>query len=126
MVSLGSGSMLGERHVAIAALLCGALGVLLLLLLHNAVEPREISIRQINASMVGTRVSVEGKIEWVIEKDSFVLFLLGRGAKIKAIKFAPTKNERALAKKDSFVRVVGKVQLYRNEVEIVAEEIRQW
>ncbi len=118
--------MLGEKHLAISSLACAAFGITMLFLLNEAIEPRELSVREINESLVGERVSVAGRVDWALEKDNFILFTLNDGAKIKAIKFSPSWEERGLAGKGSYVTVVGKVQLYKNEIEIVAEEIRQW
>lgn len=118
--------MLEEKHITAASLLCAFLGIAILYSLGQAIEPKETNIGEINESRIGERIAVIGRIDWALEKENFVLLTLNNGAKIKAIKFNPTKEERALAGPDSFVRVIGKVQLYENELEIVAEEIKKW
>ena len=117
--------MLEEKQIAIAGLLCAILGIGLLFLLNQTIAPRERSIREINETSIGERVSVSGKVDWTLEKENFVLFTLNDGARIKVIKFSPSKEERALAQTNSLVIVIGKIQLNKNELEIVAEEIRE-
>ncbi len=118
--------MLTEKHIAVASLLLAIVGTGLLFLFNQAIEPREVRIEEIGRGLVGERVSVVGKVNWAMERENFVLFTLDDGAKIKAIKFNPSKEEKVIARKDSFVLVTGKVQLYKNELEIVAEEIKRW
>ena len=118
--------MLTEKHIAVASLLLAIAGTGLLFLFNQAIEPREMEIGEIEKSGVGARIRVGAKIEWALERDNYVLLTLDDGSKIKAIKFGPSQEERQIAKRGSFVEVVGKVQVYKNELEIVAEEIKRW
>lgn len=118
--------MLVEKHLAIISLLCALLGITMLFVLNNAIEPTEIKVREINSEMRGQRVLVSGHVEWAMERENFVMFTLNDGEKIKAIKFGPLEEERILLRDREFVTIVGKIQLYKGELEIVAEEIRKW
>ena len=117
--------MLTEKHLALASLFLAISGFALLFFINNAIEPQEISIGDIGKEHTGEMVSVLGRVDWVLEKDGFIIFTLNDGAKIKAIRFSPTKEESNAAKVNSFVRVTGKVQIYEGEVEIVAFGITQ-
>lgn len=117
--------MLSETHLGVFSLACAALGLAILIFLNSALEPREVSVAEISKELVGERVKVRARVTWGLERDNFVVFTLGERAKIKAIKFNPTKIERNLVRERSFVWVVGKVELYRNELEIVADGIRR-
>ena len=118
--------MLEERHLALAALACAIAGIGILFLLETVAVAPEINIRQIDNSRIGETVSVLGKVDWVLQKEGFVLFTIEDGKKINAIRFSPTEMERNALGKGVWVKVVGKVQLYRNELEIVAEEVEKW
>ena len=118
--------MLTEKHVAVASLLLAIAGTGLLFLFNQAIEPKEIVIGEIEKANVGERIRVGAKIDWALEKDNYLLLTLDDGSKIKAIHFGPSQEERQIAKPGSFVEVVGKVQLYKNELEIIAEEIKRW
>ncbi|MDP6671121.1 MAG: hypothetical protein QGI60_04880 [archaeon] len=118
--------MLTEKHIAIASLILAIVGTGLLFLFNQAIEPNELEIGTLGKSNVGERIKVGAKIEWALEKDNYILLTLDDGSKIKAIKFGPSPEERQIAKPGSFVAVVGKVQLYKNELEIIAEEIKRW
>ncbi len=118
--------MLGEKHLALVAMACAVAGIGILFLLEVVTVAPEISIGQIDKSHIGETVSVSGKIDWVLQKEGFVLFTIEDGEKINAIKFSPTETERNALGKGTWVTVVGKVQLYRNELEIIAEEVVEW
>ena len=117
--------MLMERDLAIVAIVCGAIGISMLFAIENAVGPRAVSIAQLDESWAGERVSVTGNVEWVLQKDNFVMITLNDGGKINAIKFNPAEQERQIAYRGNKVEVVGKVEIYKQELEIVAGEIKQ-
>jgi DNA/RNA endonuclease YhcR with UshA esterase domain len=118
--------MLTEKHIAVVSLLLAIAGTGLLFLFNQAIDPMEIEIGEITKSNIGERIKVGAKIEWALEKDNYILLTLDDGSKIKAVHFGPSPEERQIAKPGSFVAVVGKVQLYKNELEIIAEEIKRW
>lgn len=117
--------MLRESTINCIALLCALTGIIALALFDFAFSPREISVKEINEKIIGEKVSLKGKIDWVVEKEKFVLFGLNDGNKIKAIVFYPTKEERELIKKNNFLTITGKVQLYKNELEIIVEKVEK-
>ena len=118
---------MGEEKQAIAASLgCAAIGIAILFLLNNLVQPEEKSISEIIEQDIGKFVQIKGRVSWVLQRESFVLFTLENRAKIKVIKFNPSKEEREAIVKNSFVEVIGKVQLYENGLEIAASEIRRF
>jgi len=118
--------MLKEKHLLACSLLFSAFGIALLFCTNAMFEPVQQQISEINGESVGQSVLIKGVVKWAMQKDGFVLFELHDGKTITAIKFSPSEQERQAATKGNFVEVIGKVQVYRNELEIVAQEIRKW
>tara|TARA_Y100000310_G_scaffold345396_1_gene464445 strand:- start:11434 stop:11787 length:354 start_codon:yes stop_codon:yes gene_type:complete len=115
-----------EKHLAIIAISCATIGIVLLFILEQYIEPQKLSVRALEDNLIGNRVEVKGRVDWALERENFLLFTLNDGEKIKAIKFNPTELEMELIRKRIPVVVVGKLQVYKNELEIVVEEIRKW
>ncbi len=118
--------MLKERHLAATAALIAVCGIALIAAANALVEYKETSIAEIDGGSIGKRVLVFGHIEWALQKDNFVLLTLNDGAKIKVVAFSPTKEERAILARGAYVSVKGTVKQYKNEIEIVAEEVNEW
>ena len=118
--------MLSERMLAAVCMLCAVCGIAVLLYANTALAPPKTGIAEIGRSRVGDRVSVSGRIDWVLKQEGFSLFTLDDGKKIKVVRFSPSPEENGLLEKGAMTTVFGKVQLYKNELEIVAEEIRPW
>ena len=118
--------MVEEKHLTAASLVCAGIGITMLFFLNQSIQPEEKIISEIEEGGIGKLVAVKGRISWIMKQENFVLFTLEDGAKIKVIKFNPSKEEREIAAGNSFVEVIGKVELYKNELEIVASEIRRF
>ena len=65
--------MLEEKQLAAIALVCAILGIVVLLVISYSIEPHKTSIREIRNEMDGKRVYVEGKNDWAMEREKFVL-----------------------------------------------------
>lgn len=115
--------MLREYWLNRIALACGIAGAMLLFSYSLLVRPEAVSISEIDESMLGKRIELDARVEWRFEKNSLLLFTLFDGNKIKAVKFNPSAMEKFLVQKNAFLRVVGRVQKYKGELEIVAERI---
>lgn len=115
--------MLREYWLNRVALACGIAGAIILFYYSLLVTPEAVSISEINEEMLGDRVEVEARVEWRFEKNSVLMFTLDDGNKIKAVRFSPNAVERFAVQKNAFLKVVGRVQKYRGELEIIAERV---
>jgi len=93
------------------------LGISLLLLLSNILEPKLIAINKINENMLDQNVKIEGTIEKVQNKGSFEIFSLK-----DSTKSIDVLCECNLTLKNNLT-VIGKVQEYKNNLQIQAEKI---
>ena len=105
------------------ALACGIAGTLLLLYYSVLVSPMEMKISEIGGETIGQRVQVQGTVSWSNEKNSVLIFTLSDGNSIKGVVFGPGAVERILLEKGSRVSVVGRVEKYNGELEIVTEGV---
>ena len=118
--------MLQQERISQIALLVSIAGVALLLLSAELLEARQVKIGEIDETMIGLEVRVEARVLSKYEKDNIVFMQLYDGTgKIKAVVFNASEEQRALIGK-GFASFEGKVQLYREELELVVEEVRQW
>ena len=53
-----------------------------------------------------------------------MLFEINDGNKIKGIIFNPTKEEKEI-KQNNFIELIGRVEKYENELEIVVEKVNK-
>lgn len=115
--------MLREYWLNRIALICGIIGTIIVFYYSLLVKPIPLSIGEINESIMEKRVEINGRVDWRYEKNSVLLFNLFDGNRVKVVKFQPSAGEKFLVQKNSFLKVVGRVQEYKGELEIVAEEI---
>ncbi|GEM_PF-1330910 len=115
--------MLREYWLNRLALGCSVAGVLLLFCYSLSVQPKELPVSEIERSKVGSRVSVQGMIEWSHESGSTLLFTVFDGNRVNAVMFNARPEERLAVRKGSFVRVTGLVKEYHGKLELVAERI---
>jgi len=115
--------MLREFQLNRVALACGLAGTLVLFYYSLLVMPEAVRIGEISAAMEGKRVEVEARVDWRHEKNNVLLFTLDDGNQIKAVRFGASAQEKFLVSKNAFLKVAGRVQKYRGELEIIAEQV---
>jgi len=115
--------MLREYWLNRIALACGIAGALVLLYFSLVIGPVELGIKEIDSEMEGQRVTVQGRVDWRTETSGTLIFTLNDGAKIKVVKFNSSEDEQRNVFGGSFVKVIGRVERYRGEIEIVAEQV---
>ncbi|MFH1588652.1 MAG: OB-fold nucleic acid binding domain-containing protein [Candidatus Diapherotrites archaeon] len=107
------------------AFICALGGVMLVFVISSAFEPTELEIGEINSVHLNQTVSVQGKVSSrKIISNALIFELTENKSTINAVKFNANENE-LLIEKGSKVKVTGKVEEYKGELEIVAEEIKE-
>jgi len=109
--------------VARLALGLAVLGIVILFIISYSYEAREVTISEISEEIKGERVIVCGRIDSSYIAKNVLIFTINDGAKIKGIVFNPGREEYSQIRKNSFVEIEGKVEIYENELEIVAERV---
>jgi len=115
--------MLREYWLNRLALGCSVAGVLLLFYYSLSIQPKELLVGEIGRGDVGSRVSVQGMVEWSHESGSTLLFTVFDGNRMNVVMFNAKPGERLAVHKGSFVWVTGVVKEYHGKLEVMAERI---
>lgn len=106
------------------SLVFSVLGVLLLLLVANAYEPKLTSISEINDKMLEKKVKISGTILKIEDKETFqILSVKDDSGKIDVLCECGEINSTIKVNQEIFV--VGKVQAYKDYLQINAEKIME-
>lgn len=108
------------------ALVISIIGLLILAYVSDVLEPPLVSIKDIGMESLGKNVHVRGNITKLREfkGGSMSLLLKDDTAQISVYlpySVAVEKNSTAPLKKGDVVDVIGVVEVYRNEIEVVVE-----
>lgn len=118
--------MLQEEWLNRLSLVVGICGVIIILFWSFYAAPLEVSVGQITEQMLEESVVVEGRIDKSYFVKNVLIFELNDGTgKIKGIKFNPEGEDFALIRKNNFLKVEGRVELYKGELEIVVDAVEE-
>ena len=101
-------------------------GLVSLIAAAQLAEPMKIPISKIDENLIGRGIEVNGTVESISVKDGNIFIRITDGSNgIDVVMFKQDANDDAYAIKegDSIV-VMGKVNFYRNSLEIVANSLR--
>ena len=87
---------------------------------HSFIQPEKVDIGSVDKTWVGNSVSVNGTVSSVHSSNETVFLTLQDGSGSITVVDFDNGNYR----KGSSVRVEGYVEIYQNELEIVADEIK--
>jgi len=111
-----------NRTIVLICLLISLIGLVLMLIANFLQEYQVKDISQISEKDEGKKVLVEGKIVSVYNAKSVLIGnLCSENNSCIKIAFMPDFNERFFVEKGKRMKIIGKVQLYEDELEIVAE-----
>ena len=114
-----------QEKIAVIALLASIAGILLLLAMAESIEPKEMKIEEITVEKEGLQAKVNARIEEFSQRQGIAFMQLYDGTgKIKAIAFKAEKVERL--GKGMFASFEGKIQIYKGELELVVERVKEW
>jgi len=101
------------------ALLWSVLGMCILLVIAEYSEPSKINIIESGESL-GKTVIIEGKIESFVSKPTITFIeIKDKTGEILVVSFSKLKKPPC-----SSIQVTGEVELYKGELEIIADEIK--
>lgn len=110
-----------EKNLSTLALATSFLGVLGLFILSFFLQYDLVAIGDIDSSMEGKTVRVEGEIQSIIQKEQVTLLNIhDETGEITAILFS---EEKISFKENTFVEVVGTISNYNCDLELKAEKI---
>lgn len=121
--------MLSDRTLVRLCWVVGGVGIVGLFVVTQLIGPVNTSIKNINEASLGKTVSAYGKVDSFFTKDGHVfLTLTDEGAKIKVVVFENQAKKMPFAyniRNGDIIKVVGKVDKYKGELEIIGERVEQ-
>lgn len=106
------------------------LGIIILLILTNIIEPKQTSINEIKIKDLNKKVKIHGKIENIktIENDntreSFqILTIFDKTREIDVVFNAKPNSNLLNLKTNQYITIIGRVTQYKDKLQIQAEKI---
>lgn len=111
-----------ENDLLKIALVCSLIGILMILFIVQKYEVPNYTIEDIDKSMLNEMVSVKGQINRITETPGlYIINLEDSTGEITVVIF---KEEDLDILEGNLIEVEGEVTEYKNEVEIIAKEIK--
>ncbi|MBI2233374.1 MAG: OB-fold nucleic acid binding domain-containing protein [Candidatus Aenigmarchaeota archaeon] len=118
--------MISDKKLIYISLIISMVGFLSMVAITMAIEPRYVSVSQITSEMTGQEITTRGIIDSYFTNEGNVFITLKNRTSVKVVMFSREAGKQPwvydLRKGDS-IAVEGKVQIYKNELEIVADKI---
>jgi len=121
--------MYSDKFLIKASLLISVIGIVLLFIFVQNIEPLEAEIKDIDDSYVGKSVKVEGIIDSIgYDKDKETLFLTvsdeNKDIKIVMFKKDLENMHQNLSISDNVI-ITGEIALYQGDLEVIARNIKK-
>lgn len=117
--------ILTENRLRLAAIAISVIGLASLAIIEHATQPVAPKISEINSSFEGKKAIITGKAQNAFVKKNTLFFELHEKSAIKAVKFNPSEEDIFLARKNGFIQASGRIQKFREELEIVVEKMEE-
>lgn len=112
---------MNDRQLLKLSLIISLIGTFILLIMLEYQEIPIYKTTDISKSQIDTRVRVHGKVDSIRETPGlYIINLKDEKGKITAVVF---KEEQINLTKNSNVEIEGKVQEYKNSLEIIVDRI---
>ena len=119
--------MLQQYNIARIALISAIAGIAFLFALTTAFESAQANISELNEQMAGGSVLLKGRVDSAWSSKGTLFFQLNDGTgKMQAVIFNPSEEQKQVIAKNAFVAVTGKVQVYKNALEIIVAKVEAW
>lgn len=121
--------MISDSRLMKLSLAVSVIGIVVLFFIVQLTEPLVVKITEINEAMNGQNIITNGTVSSFFTKDGNVFFTLSDNGEIKVVMFKrdaeKIENSYELKNGDK-IRVSGKVSIYSDELEIIAERIEKY
>ncbi|MEM7819527.1 MAG: OB-fold nucleic acid binding domain-containing protein [Candidatus Aenigmatarchaeota archaeon] len=120
--------MISDNSLIKISLTITLIGLIALFLIVHFIGPKEIEIGKINKDMIGQIVLLRANVESYFSNDGHI-FIDAKDSTgtIKVVMFENEAKNNPLVyyiEKNNTIEIRGKIQLYKNELEIVATSIK--
>lgn len=110
-----------EKNLLKVALICSVIGIFIIFLFADRLEPSLISISDISDSLLDRDVRIQGKISSIKESSSVLILEVKDDS--SAIKVVAFDNDYSNFKKNQSVEILGVVKEYKGVLEIESKQI---
>ncbi len=110
-----------EKTLLKTALVCSIVGVTVLFFISEFIEVGEREIRDITINDLDKHVKVIGTVSGVINTEKVIIMDIIQPQELKVVVF---KDKDISLKKGDYIEVLGKVEEYEGELEIIGDRIR--
>ncbi len=108
-----------DRYIKLICLSLFLLGLLSLHLLKFIYTPHYVPLPAIDESLIGDVIRTKGAVDNYVVKNGITFFILkDRYTKIRCVAFEPLH-----LKKNETITVEGRVEIYKNKLEIIVERL---
>lgn len=114
---------IGLDKVKYIGLTLGFAGFLVLLFLtpdYTTIRPSEAK-----KELLGEKVSITGEVKNLFMRNGNVFFDLENNGTIKGVFFRPSIEHTSLLRNKALVQVKGTLSVYRDEMEVIVEKVKQ-
>lgn len=118
--------MLSDSQLMKLCLTMSVIGIIALFFIIQSIEPLELSVPEITQAYVGREVITSGDISsFAVNDGNIFIDLVDVNSTISVIMFKKDADVAYAFKKGDKVSIIGKVAIYRNELEIIASSIKK-
>ena len=110
-----------ENNLLKVALMCSIVGIFVIFIFADRLEPSLISISDVSDSFIDQSVKIRGKIDSI--KDGSSILILNVKDDTGSIKVVMFDGEGFELKKGEMVEVLGEVKEYRGGFEVEAKRV---
>lgn len=111
-----------EKNLLKVALICSIIGIFIIFIFADNLEPSLINISEISSSLIDQSVTVQGKIVSIKSSPSILIFdVKDDTGSIKVVAFDEKNSD---LNKDQLVEILGIVKEYKGFLEIEARKIK--
>jgi len=112
-----------DKNLTKLSLVLAVLGLVMLTIFAYFVAPRDVKINEIGENMLGQTVKITGVVESLGTGSTIFVTVTDETGKIKVVVFE-RNNINGNVKETGDVSVIGKVSLYKGEIEITASLVK--
>jgi len=112
-----------EKNLLRIALICSLIGILVLFIVSNNISVQEKTISRITIEDVDKKVKVKGFVEKVVDTEKVMIIKVVQPQDMDVILFKE-ENETIDIKEEDFIEVIGKVEEYKGELEVIGQRVR--
>lgn len=119
--------MIRQKDIINISLLVSIVGILLLVVVVDSIQPQEIQIENITDDMVYERVVINGVIQNLRINDGHIFFEIDDGSQIKVVIFESQLHDLEISYDDfengKNILIDGVIEVYKGELEILPKNV---